>query len=66
MHLFPFPHFSMADSDSGSSMMVALVAILVIIVIGFFALQMLSQKSTGNGGQIDVNLPSIGSSAGNQ
>ncbi len=47
-------------------MMVALVAIVVIIAIGFFALQMFSQKSTGNGGQINVDLPSIGSSAGNQ
>ncbi len=64
--MYPFPHFSMSDSDSGSSMMVALVAIVVIIAIGFFALQMFSQKSTDDAGQINVNLPSVGSSAGNQ
>lgn len=56
----------MSDSESGSSMMVALVAIVVIIAIGIFALQMFPQKSTDDAGQINVNLPSVGSSAGNQ
>jgi len=37
-------------------MMVAIVAILVIVAIGFIALQMF--PNNGNGGQINVELPS--------
>lgn len=47
-------------------MMVALVAIVVIIAIGFIALQMFPRESTGDNGQINVEIPSLGSSAGNQ
>lgn len=57
-----FPLFSMADNDSGSSVIVAIVAIIVIVAIGFIALQMFPMDN--GGGQINVELPA-GSTGGN-
>lgn len=46
----------MADNDSGSSVIVAIVAIIVIVAVGFIALRMFPMN--GNGGEINVELPS--------
>lgn len=56
----------MADSDSGSSMMVALVAIVVIIALGFIVLQVIPGNNTGGNGQINVDLPSATGGTGGQ
>ena len=59
----------MADThDSGAStMMVALIAILVIIAVGFIALQVLPAANDGVGSDIDadIDIPVMEDGTGN-
>lgn len=52
----------MADNNNASTVMVALVAILVIIAIGFIVLQVLPAQDDGN--DIEVDLDGLGGSDG--
>ncbi len=54
-----FPHFLMADTTESSSamtMIVALVAILLLVGLGFFALRNINGTNTG-GASINVDVP---------
>lgn len=61
LSVFVFPSsFCMADSNSSSTMIVALVAILVIVALGFLLYKQLPMGTTpadNNGINVDVDLP---------
>lgn len=65
LHRYLFPSLIPMEDNSGSStMIVALIAILVIVVVGFVAIRMFpSMMGTDNGSSINVELPTGGSSA---
>lgn len=54
----------MADNNNASTMMVALIAILVIIAIGFIVLRVLPGADGGSDINVDVPTPNIETGAG--
>lgn len=54
--LFP-PFIYMADNDNSSTVMVALIAILVIIAIGFLAMRVLPGMTDDGTTDINVEVP---------
>ncbi len=57
---YPLPLFFMSDEGSSSTMMVALIAIVVIIAIGFIVLQVVpGMNDNGGGADINVEVPDV-------
>lgn len=54
----------MADNDSSTGMIVGIVAIVAILIVGYFAVQMLQKNSGTPTQQPGVNLNINGGSAG--
>ncbi len=63
LSLLPSLHF-MSDNSSASSMIVALVAIVIIVAIGFLVYKQLPMSNNQPGTNIDITIPGT-SSTGN-